>query len=88
MPPVNKPSAARSFGQGYSYVGMGFSFAFAILAFGALGWVLDGWLSTRPLFAIAGGFLGGFAGFMRIYYRVRADTEAEKREAGGGKREP
>jgi F0F1-type ATP synthase assembly protein I len=71
--------AARGFGQGYEYVGMGFAFAFAILLFGAGGWVLDGWLHTRPLFAILGGFLGGFGGFMAIYYRVKAETEQGKR---------
>ena len=72
--------AARGFGQGYEYVGMGFAFAFAILLFGAGGWVLDGWLKTRPLFAILGGFLGGFGGFMSIYYRVKHESEAEARE--------
>lgn len=87
MPPADKQSPAKEFGVGYSYVGMGFAFAFAILLFGALGWLVDGWLHTRPLFAIVGAFVGGFGGFMNIYYRVKRDMEAEKREAGGGKRE-
>ena len=73
-------SAARGFGEGYAYVGAGFSFAFAILLFGAGGWVLDGWLHTRPLFAIVGGLLGGFAGFMSIYNRVTRDTAARKKQ--------
>ena len=75
MPPDN------SYSQGYAYFGMAASFTVAILLFGALGWVVDGWLHTRPLVAIAGAFLGGFAGFMNIYYRVQKDT-ADK----GGKR--
>ena len=87
MPADEKQSAARGFGEGYSYVGMGFSFAFAILLFGALGWLLDGWLHTRPLFFIVGALLGGFAGFMSIYYRVKRDVEAGKRERGRGKGE-
>jgi F0F1-type ATP synthase assembly protein I len=65
----------RAFGAGYGYVGLGFSFAIAILLFGAGGWVLDGWLHTRPLFFIVGAMLGGFAGFMTIYARVKKDTE-------------
>ena len=81
----NQDPAARGFGQGYEYVATGFAFAFAILLFGAAGWALDGWLHTRPLFAIAGGFLGGFGGFMNIYYRVKRETEAEKGEGGKGK---
>jgi F0F1-type ATP synthase assembly protein I len=64
----------KSFGEGYAYVGVAFSFAFAILLFGAAGWAVDGWLHTRPLFAVAGAFLGGFAGFMSIYARVKRDT--------------
>ncbi len=88
-PPVDHERgdpAARSYGQGYAYFAMALAFAVAIVAFGAAGWALDGWLHTRPLFAILGGLLGGFLGFLRIYYRVKADTEAGRREAGSGKR--
>lgn len=75
LPRDEKRSAARSYGQGYAYFAMAFTFVAAILSFGAVGWLVDGWLHTRPLFAVAGAFLGGFAAFMRIYYRVKADTE-------------
>jgi F0F1-type ATP synthase assembly protein I len=78
-------STGRGYGQGYEYVAIGFTFAFAILLFGAAGWAIDGWLHTRPLFAILGGFLGGFGGFMNIYYRVKKETEAGKRDGGRGK---
>jgi F0F1-type ATP synthase assembly protein I len=80
MAPQQKNSGARGYGQGYEYFGMALTFVIAILLFGAGGWFLDGVLHTRPLFAIIGAFVGGFAGFMRIYYRVQQDT-AEK----GGK---
>ncbi len=72
----------RSYGQGYEYFGMALSFTIAILLFGAAGWVVDGWVHTRPLFAIIGAFVGGFAGFMRIYYRVKSDTAGK---GGGGR---
>jgi F0F1-type ATP synthase assembly protein I len=85
MAPDDPNNDSRSYGQGYEYFAMGFGFAFAILAFGALGWLVDGWLHTRPLFAIAGGFLGGFAGFMSIYYRVTAESAAEQKRRGQGK---
>ena len=49
-----------------------------------LGWLVDGWLHTRPLFAVAGAFLGGFAGFMSIYYRVKKETTADKTTAEDG----
>jgi F0F1-type ATP synthase assembly protein I len=54
---------------------MALSFTVAILLVGGLGWLVDGWLHTRPLFAVVGAFAGGFAGFMSIYYRVKRDTE-------------
>lgn len=88
MPEDGPSKEAQDYGRGYEYVATGFTFAFAILAFGALGWLVDGWLHTRPLFAIIGSFVGGTAGFLRIYYQVQGEIDAEKREAGGGKREP
>jgi len=69
MPPQD------DYGRGYAYFGMALSFTVAILLFGGLGWLVDGRLHTRPLVAIAGALVGGFAGFMSIYYRVKRDTE-------------
>ena len=83
MPDDEPNRFGQSLGAGYSYVALGFSFAFAILAFGALGWVVDGWLGTRPLVALVGAGVGGFGGFMNIYYRVQRDTA--KRDEGRGK---
>jgi F0F1-type ATP synthase assembly protein I len=89
MPDQNdQRNSARGFGEGYSYVAAGFTFAFAILLFGALGWLLDGWIHTRPLFAVMLGLLGGAAAFLNLYYRVQREIEAaKKREPGSGKRD-
>lgn len=92
MPPVppelpdDRPPDARGYGQGYAYFGMALNFTLAILLFGAAGWAVDGWLETKPLFAIVGAFVGGFAGFMSIYYRVKRDTTPKDPE--GRRREP
>jgi F0F1-type ATP synthase assembly protein I len=67
--------APKQFGQGYDYFAMALTFVAAILVFGAGGWFLDGLLHTRPLLAILGAFVGGFLGFLRIYYRVKQDTQ-------------
>ncbi len=76
--------AQKEYGQGYEYFGMALNFTVAILLFGAGGWFLDGWLHTVPLFTIVGAFVGGFAGFMSIWYRVKRETAAKKSAAGGG----
>ena len=80
-PHDDQPPDAKGYGQGYAYFGMALNFTVAILLFGAGGWFLDGWLNTKPLLTILGAFVGGFAGFMSIYYRVKRDTAANK---GGG----
>jgi F0F1-type ATP synthase assembly protein I len=84
MPQDDPKSPERGYGQGYAYFGMALNFTVAILLFGAVGWLVDGWLHTRPLVAILGAFVGGFAGFMSIYYRVKKDTaeDAERRRKG------
>ncbi|MGH7530740.1 MAG: AtpZ/AtpI family protein [Gemmatimonadales bacterium] len=73
-PPDDRPPAPRGYGQGYAYFAAALNFTIAILLFGAGGWVVDGWLGTRPLVTIIGAFVGGLAGFMSIYYRVKRDT--------------
>jgi F0F1-type ATP synthase assembly protein I len=75
MTPAQKTDGSGGYGPGYDYFAMALTFTVAILLFGAGGWYLDGKLHTRPLLAILGAFVGGFLGFMRIYYRVRRDTD-------------
>jgi F0F1-type ATP synthase assembly protein I len=81
MTPAKKDEgpAAKGYGEGYEYFGMALNFTVAILLFGAGGWLLDGWVHTRPLFAIVGAFVGGVAGFMSLYYRVRKETDGKGR---------
>jgi F0F1-type ATP synthase assembly protein I len=77
MAPARKNDGpeAKGYGEGYEYFGMALNFTIAILLFGAAGWFVDGWLHTTPLITILGAFVGGFAGFMSIYYRVKKDTD-------------
>ncbi len=87
MPPDDKNRFGRSFGLGYSYVAVGFTLAAAILVLGGLGWIIDGWLHTRPLFALVGFLVATVGWFMSLYYRVQRDTEQRKRDGGRGKGE-
>lgn len=54
------------------YAGLGFQFTGVLLAFGALGWWLDGLLGTRPWFLIVGVFLGAACAFLALLRAVPA----------------
>src|SRR2546430_5436388 len=75
MPDDEQNRFGRSLGEGYSYVALGFTFAVAILAFGALGWVVDGWLGTRPWFALVGAAIGGVGGVVNTFFSLRRRHE-------------
>ena len=83
MPDDDKQSPlGRGFGEGYKYVALALAVPIAMLLFGGVGWLVDGWLHTRPLFAIIGGFLGAFAGVARIYYRVTGEGRGRGKGEG------
>ncbi len=49
----------------------------------AIGWFLDEWLETRPLFLVVFFFLGAAAGALNVYRRAQRMVGAI--EAGDGK---
>ena len=49
----------------------------------AIGWFLDEWLETRPLFLVVFFFLGAAAGALNVYRRAQRIVGAI--EAGDGK---
>jgi hypothetical protein len=59
----------RALGLG-RYAGLGFQFAGVLLAFGALGWWLDGLLGTQPWLLIVGVFLGAAGAFLALLRAV------------------
>lgn len=62
------------------YAGLGFQFAFTLVAFGALGWWLDSRLGTGPWLLVVGIFLGAAAAFLAL---LRAVPAARPRSAPG-----
>lgn len=56
------------------YAGLGFQFAATLVAFGALGWWLDGKLGLSPWLLIAGVFLGATGGFLALIRAVGPPT--------------
>ncbi len=77
------PSLARAAGQ---YLGYGLQWALSTVLFFFLGWLVDGWLGTKPLFTILGAFVGAGAGFYSLYYHLvvqpREREERRRREQG------
>ena len=60
-----------------SLLGIGWYFAVSIVGGVLGGWLLDGWLDTKPWFTLAGLFLGlliAFYGGLKALMRVMADT--------------
>ncbi len=69
-----------------AYLSLGTTYAFTILAFTGLGWIVDRWLATSPAFTLIGVFLGGAAAFYNLVRRVREiekDAGAQKEKNGG-----
>ena len=57
----------RASGQ---YMGLGMTWALAVLLFLGVGAWLDSKLGTSPLLLIVGAFVGGGAGFYSLYYHI------------------
>jgi F0F1-type ATP synthase assembly protein I len=69
--PENHDEVEQALGLG-RYAGLGFQFAGALVAFGALGWWLDGLLGTSPWLLIAGVFIGAAGAFVALLRAVPA----------------
>lgn len=54
-------------GPGLLLIGVGNIFASTIIAGFLLGWVVDRWLETQPIFMLAFGLLGFIGGGLKVY---------------------
>ena len=68
--------------MGYAFR-IGVELVAGLLVGGVIGWLLDSWLGTLPLFLILFFFLGSAAGILNVYRAARqmqrAEAEDEKR---------
>ena len=62
----------RGYGTGWAIVGAGFQLAFSIVLFMGLGYLVDRWLGSRPVFMLIGVAIGMAAGFYAFWMRVKA----------------
>ena len=72
--------SSEELGTGYKYVSLGISFAFGIVLFMGLGFLLDRWLKLSPLFTVAGTLLGAVLSFVWVFNKLRADEREDEAE--------
>ncbi len=76
-----RPSSKATLAPVAEYLGYGLTFALSTALFLFLGWLVDRWLGTLPLFLIVGAFVGAGAGFYSLYYHLVVEP---KRRGGKG----
>jgi len=84
---VSEPAHNRRISSGFELT---FEFALSVLAFFGIGWLVDAWLGTAPLFMIVGFLIGVIANFVRLWYLYDNAMRAEesKRVLAGSVRGP
>jgi F0F1-type ATP synthase assembly protein I len=80
---LNKKLLAE-YAESSQYMGLGLYFAVAVLLFTAVGWWIDQYFNTLPLFTIIGLFGGAGGGFYRLYILLMAMDGKENKECGKG----
>ena len=64
-------------------------FVAGVIAGGVIGWLLDHWLSTKPVFLLIFGALGTVAGFLNVYriaVQPTAPAPVDPQNPGDGSR--
>lgn len=71
----------RKLGEAYGLSALGFTFGGAVVVFTGIGWLLDRWLHTVPLFTVVLALTGAVLGFLNVYFRIRRqlDDDAARR---------
>jgi F0F1-type ATP synthase assembly protein I len=80
-----KKKVGRELGEAWRYDTLGYTFAFSVIIFAGAGWLLDGWLGTRPFLTIGGTIVGAGLAFAWVYLKVKQDESdyARRRDAEG-----
>ena len=73
-------NVGREMGEGYKYVSLGLTFAGGIIFFLALGFGLDRWLGTTPVFILIGTFLGTILSFISVYRKLQEEERLRREQ--------
>jgi len=83
MDPTNGPG--RELSEAHGLAALGITFGVAVVVFTGIGWLLDRWLGTIPVFTIVTTLVGAALGFLNFYFRIRRVTESDKERARRGR---
>ena len=72
----------KELGQAWRYDSLGYTFAFSVIVFAGLGFLLDRWLDTTPIITVAGTLVGAGLAFYWVYQKVKMDETKYKAEHG------
>ncbi len=67
-------------GEEYNLIGLGGTFAGAIVLFTFGGLMVDGWLGLTPLFTLVGTGVGAVLGFLNVYWKIQAEIDQQRNE--------
>ena len=86
VPPPRADRAPKSLASGSSdSLGRGMDMALTLAVFLALGWLLDSWLGTTPLFMIVLTVVSAAGQFLRMKYTYDAQMERLEAERRAGR---
>jgi F0F1-type ATP synthase assembly protein I len=74
-----KQGPGRDLGRAYGLSALGFTFAGAVVVFTGVGWFVDRWLGTLPIFTIALALVGSVLAFLSVYTRIRHEVDRKDR---------
>ncbi len=87
VPPPRADRAPKSLANGSSdSLGRGMDMALTLAAFLLLGWLLDRWLGTTPLFMVVLTVVSAAGQFVRMKYTYDAEMERLEAERIAGRR--
>ena len=64
--------------EGYKLVGLGGTFAGAVVLFTFGGLMVDRWLGLTPLFTLVGTGVGAVLGFLNVYWKIQAEIDKQR----------
>jgi len=80
--------AGKELGRAWRYDSLGYTFAFSVILFAGIGFLLDRWLHTTPILTVVGTLAGAGLAFYWVFQKVKMDETRYKAEHGKQARRP